>query len=75
MRFYSTISEADIDSDSEYNFALTPFTQLLDGVHWLVTTPLIMVNSLMKLSTARFQDMREEHSYKRSFKGPVCMLK
>lgn len=75
MRIYSTISETDIDSDFEYNFALSPFTQLLDGVHWLVTTPLIMVSSIMKLSTARFQTIREQQSYKRSFKGPVCMLK
>jgi len=75
MKSYTTITEADIDRDFEYNFDLNPFTQILDGVHWLIATPVDLASSKAKAFSARLQARREERSCRRSFKGPVCMLK
>ncbi|NNK93381.1 MAG: hypothetical protein HKP41_03425 [Desulfobacterales bacterium] len=75
MKSYKTITEADIDSDFEYNFDLNPFTQLLDGIHWLTVTPVGLVRSKTKAFADHIQAMRDKQSYKRTFKGPVCMLK
>ena len=75
MKSYTTITEADIDRDFDYNFDLNPFTQILDGVQWLIATPLNLASSKAKALAARIQAMREEQSYRRTFKGPVCMLK
>ena len=45
MKSYTTITEADIDRDFEYNFDLNPFTQILDGVHWLIAPPVDLASS------------------------------
>ena len=75
MKFNTTITEADIDRDFEYNFDLNPFTQILDAVHWLIAAPVELLSSKTKAIAARFQAIRDEQNYKRTFKGPVCMLK
>jgi hypothetical protein len=75
MKSYTTITEVDIDRDFEYNFDLNPFTQILDGIHWLIATPVNLASSRARVFAARIQTMREEQSYRRTFKGPVCMLK
>ena len=75
MSLYRTIAEADIDSDFEYNFDLKPFNTLLDGVHWLITTPVHAAEHLVGWFSARLRAVREAHDFKRTIKGPVCMLK
>ena len=75
MKSYTTITEADIDRDFEYNFDLNPFTQIVGTVHWLFATPAELASSKAKAFAARIQAMREEQNYRRTFKGPVCMLK
>ena len=72
---YSTVSAQDINSDFEYNFDLNPFNYLLEGVHLLVSVPFRFTIGLAHKASARLHRIREEQSYKQTFKGPACMLK
>ena len=75
MSLNRTFTEADLDSDFEYNFDLNPYDKLLDGVHWLITTPVIAVRYLIGGFSSRLKATRELNDFKRTIQGPVCMLK
>ena len=67
MKSNRTITESDLDADFEYNFGLTPFNYLLDGVHWLVVSPYHLVKRLFAAKSTQAQNG--------AFQGPVCLLK
>ena len=67
MKLNTTITQSELDGDFEYNFGLTPFNYLLDGIHWLVTAPYHAIKRLIAAKSTRTQ--------KYGFQGPVCLLK
>ena len=69
------ISERDIDSDFEYNFDLNPYTYLLEGIHLLIQVPTGIGAGLIKRASGQLHKIKEEQSFRRTFKGPACMLK
>ena len=72
---YSRVTAYDFNSDFEYNFDLNPFNYLLEGVHLLVSVPFRFTVGLAQKASARLRRIQEDQSYKRTFRGPVCMLK
>ena len=68
------ISDDDRDSDYEYNFDLNPFNYLLQGVHLLVALPFKTLAGLFKHVTDRLHRIQRDQRYRRTFKGPACML-
>ena len=75
MRKKSRVSESDMDNDFEYNFDVTPFNLILDGVHWLVVTTATAVKKTINWAADRLHTIQKEQNYRRTFKGPVCLLK
>jgi len=71
----NVISDYDIDSDFEYNFDLNPFNYLLQGIHWLVSLPYDLLTSLSKNAFDRLHRIQKEQAFRRTFKGPACILK
>lgn len=75
MRHINRFSQSDLDNEFEYNFDLNPFNLVLDGIHWLIVTPVNIVKYLFNWTLARLHQLQSEQNYRRTFKGPVCMLK
>ena len=75
MKSNTGINEADLDNDFEYNFDLNPFKLILDGSHLLVVTSVNAVKHLVKRASARLRAIQTQQNYRRTFKGPVCMIK
>ena len=75
MRYISRVTESDMDNDFEYNFDLSPFNLILDGIHWLVVTPISKIKKIFSWAAARLHTIQKEQNYRRTFKGPVCLLK
>jgi hypothetical protein len=69
------ISEYNLDSDFEYNFDLNPFTYLLLAIHSLVALPYSLLMRLSKNVSDRLRKVQEEQAFRRTFKGPACILK
>ena len=75
MRANITIPESDIETDFEYNFDLKPFNYVLDGLHWLVATPIHLALQLFKTGRNKLHTIRAEKGWKRTFKGPACIIR
>jgi hypothetical protein len=75
MRAKTIINDADLDGDFEYNFDVSPFSYLLDGIHWLVTTPYHLATRLFRSMTNRLHTIQKEKGWRRTFKGPSCSLR
>lgn len=75
MRENNSFAQSDLDSDFEYNFDLNPFSFILDTVHWLVVTPVKVSKHVLNWASARLHRIQSDQNYRRTFKGPVCMLK
>ena len=75
MKNVSRVTESDMDNDFEYNFDVSPFNLILDGVHWLVVTPVNTMKKIFNRAAARLHTIQKEQNYRRTFKGPVCLLK
>ncbi len=75
MRINANITESDLDNDFEYNFDLNPYNLLLNAIHRLVTTPFHMGKWLIDVASSRLLEIHKNQNYRRTFKGPVCMLK
>ena len=73
--FERVISDQDIDLDFEYNFDLNPFTYLLHGIHLLITQSYRHFLRLSKDISNRLHRVQEEQAYRRTFKGPACMMR
>ena len=69
------ITDSDIDNDFEYNFDLYPFNSLLFGLHGLIAATYSHSRNLLDTLSVRVSDTRNDLRYRRTFKGPVCMLK
>ncbi|MBT8355237.1 MAG: hypothetical protein HKP52_01430 [Desulfofustis sp.] len=72
---YVAVSGNDFNTDFEYNFDLNPFNYLLEGIHLLVSVPFKFAAGLTKKASAGLHRIQEKQSYRKTFKGPVCMLK
>ena len=69
------VSDNDIDSDFEYNFDLNPFTYLLQGIHFLIVRPYGYFVRLSKNISDRLHRIQQEQAYRRTFKGPACLMR
>lgn len=75
MRTHTIIRESDLDADFEYNFDVTPFDYIINGIHWLVTTPFHSAAQLVKVVSAQRSNTGSKRVNHNSFSGPYCMLK
>lgn len=69
------VSDHDIDSDFEYNFDLNPFIYLLQGIHFLIVRPYGYSVYLLRKISDRLDRIHQEQAFRRTFKGPACMLR
>lgn len=75
MRENKRFAQSDLDNDFEYNFDLNPFNFIIDTIHWLVVTPVKVSKYIFNWASARLHRIQADQNYRRTFKGPVCMLK
>ncbi len=73
--YHRVITASDIDSDFEYNFDLNPFTYLLDGILFLIAVPFSLLSRLLKNNSDRLHRIQRDQAFRRTFKGPACILK
>lgn len=69
------VSDHDIDSDFEYNFDLNPFTYLLQGIHFFTVHFYGYYVRLSKNISDRLHRVQQEQAFRRTFKGPACMMR
>ena len=75
MESNQRFNESDLDNEFEYNFDLNPFKLVLDGVHWMIVTSVNALKHLVRMASARLHTIQTQQNYRRTFKGPVCMIK
>ncbi len=75
MRTETIIRESAIDADFEYNFDVTPFNHIIDGLHWLAVTPYRSAAHLVKVISGRRRETGRQSVSQHPYSGPYCLLK
>jgi hypothetical protein len=69
------VSDDELNADFEYNFDLKPFNYVLDGIHWAVALPYSLLTHLFQATSEKLHRIQQDQAYRRTFKGPACILK
>ena len=69
------ISEYELAPGFDYNFDLTPFRYIIEGIYHAVAIPSSLVTGLYRIVSARLHKIQEDQAFRRTFKGPACILK